>query len=85
MKILLIDNNLAHSEYLSGVLTGKGHRVESVSKIEGLFPRILKECYELVFVEVKFPNEQSIKLLEDIKVKRNKVPLGGCPGAFQIE
>ncbi len=67
MKILLIDNNLAHSEYLSGVLTGKGHRVESVSKIEGLFPKILKGGYELIFVEVTFPDEQSIKLLEDIR------------------
>ena len=67
MKILLIDNNPAHLEYLSGILKEKGHEVKSVSKAEGIFPKILKEGYELLFLEVTFPNDESLKLLENIR------------------
>lgn len=67
MKVLLIDNNLGHLEYLSGILKEKGHDVETAFKIERIFPKILKEGYELLFLELTFPNDESLKLLENIR------------------
>lgn len=66
MKILLVDNNPGHLEYLSGILKEKGHIVDTSSKIEEVFEKILKENYELLFLELKFPDNGSIGLLEDI-------------------
>lgn len=66
MKVLLIDNNPGHLEYLSGILKEKGHIVDTSSKVEGMFEKILRENYELLFLELKFPDNESVKLLEDI-------------------
>lgn len=66
-KILVVENELPVTQFLSRVLTDEGHEVETINNASDALDRLKNERYSLVLLDIKLPGMSGIELYEHIQ------------------
>jgi PAS domain S-box-containing protein len=66
-RIMVVDDELVVQQFLSELLTGKGHKVDTVGNANDALERINTESYSLILLDIKLPGMSGIELYEHIK------------------
>jgi CheY-like chemotaxis protein len=66
-RILVIDDEPTVLQYLSELLTGEGHRVETVNNARDALEKIKGKRYNLILLDIKLPGISGIELYEKLQ------------------
>jgi two-component system chemotaxis response regulator CheB len=73
-RLLVIDDEPALAEVMSGLLQMSGYLVDSAGSSDAAEKLIRQGSYALVFCDIQLPGRSGIRLLEDLKSSGLKVP-----------
>ena len=66
-KILVVDDEPATLQLLSQILTGEGHKVQTVDNARDALERINSERYSLILLDIKLPGMSGTELYKSIQ------------------
>ncbi|MDR4509041.1 MAG: sigma-54 dependent transcriptional regulator [Candidatus Brocadiaceae bacterium] len=66
-KVMVVDDDTLGREYLCETLARSGYEVVGVSNGQNALNKINKECYDLVFLDMKMPGMCGMEVLEKVK------------------
>ncbi|MDQ1272824.1 MAG: two-component system, NtrC family, response regulator AtoC [Planctomycetota bacterium] len=66
-KILVVDDDILGREYLCETLTRGGYEVASASDGQQALTKVIKEGYDLIFLDMKMPGMCGMDVLEKVK------------------
>ncbi|GAI14527.1 unnamed protein product, partial [marine sediment metagenome] len=66
-RILVVDDELAVREFLTKLLVGKGHEVDSIDNASDALTKIKNERYSVILLDVKMPGISGIDLYQRVQ------------------
>lgn len=71
-KILIVDDEIAVCQHLKALLSSFGYQSGFISHPKALFPRLEKEPFDLILMDVNMPQIDGVSLLKQVKALPNK-------------
>ena len=75
MNILVVDDNVEMAHMFKAYLTKKGHTVATAGRINVALDFLKTKKWDMVFVDVVFPDISGISLLKTIKSRGDFIPI----------
>jgi DNA-binding NtrC family response regulator len=74
-KILLVDDELAHSQIVSQSLTKAGYETEIATDGQQAIDRILENDYDFVLLDIRMPRTDGVQVLSQVRQSGCKIPV----------